>query len=736
LDRLGVLKADKAAAGIRGLSEADFLAQYGCDRFTATVMANRFHYVVSHMCSEFRTRAFSPILRDAADMCGMFSGPPSLGYPMAAVSETVPIFYGSIPDGVRIVVEEYGVEELVPGDVLIVNDYYRVGTHLNDTCCIRPIFFGGELAGVVTIRAHISDMGGAVKGGFDSTKRSMYEDGLRLPPMLLYSAGKPVKSTFKLLLANTRHSDLLTPDLYAECHALELAEQLIVDTIGKYGMPAYLGALRYVCDSSAESMETALKSLPDGVYQGEQWLDGDGLEDSPEYVLKVRIKKAGGRAEFDFRGSSPSTRTAVNSAWPDAKSAVTMALKMLIDPKTPVTSGTLRPVDIVLPPDSPINAAPPAACQYYNIVNVTGVHAIFAALNPVLGPDAVAPGTVSTILGQYGRLPDGSEWPQPATLCGVGPWGATKHGDGDSGQQSWFSNLRLDGGAEAAERSFPVLNLTSEYVADTAGAGTNRGGAATAFDFMVLPATQHRFEQFRCKRPLVDGGVYGGSAGPTTAAWLWHGEISNHGTTPPFIPASLSYSGYRDAVRLGGMFDPITNSMNQDGEYVPPGRRVPSSAGAVARVITYGGGGWGDPLERDPERVKVDVRDGYVTTEGAAREYGVVIAGDAERYPERLAVDVKATNALRLELRTRHGVTRKDARADASSRNVPEASIVPVKESVEGACEACGAEQLARYPLLGPEGWVMVVKCQMCLNSNSRAPWHRLGWIRLPDDEL
>ena len=140
------------------------------------------------MAKLYMTQAFSPFIRDGGDMAGMISGPADLGYPMISFSETNPLFYGSIPDAVPVALEEYGRDRLQPGDVILVNDYYRVGTHLNDACTIRPFFYEGELLGAITIKAHLADIGGSVMGGFELTKRTIYEDGLRLGPTLLYSA--------------------------------------------------------------------------------------------------------------------------------------------------------------------------------------------------------------------------------------------------------------------------------------------------------------------------------------------------------------------------------------------------------------------------------------------------------------------------------------------------------------------------------------------------------------------
>src|SRR5262249_6830781 len=230
---------------------------------------------------------------------------------------------------------------------------------------IRPIFHAGELVGAVTIRAHMLDMGGRAAGGFDASKVNVYEDGLRLPPTLLYSAGEPVKSTFKLLFDNTRYASLIVPDLQTMYHSLELGERLVLEAIEKYGVEAYTGAIRYACDASEEAMGDALAAIPDGVYEGEESLDSDGLPDSEEYWVRLRITKVGRRAEFDFRGSSPATRSSVNCSWADVKTAIAIALKFLIDPRNVVTSGTLRGVDVVVPPDSLMNPSPPHACQFY-----------------------------------------------------------------------------------------------------------------------------------------------------------------------------------------------------------------------------------------------------------------------------------------------------------------------------------------------------------------------------------
>jgi N-methylhydantoinase B len=395
---------------LRTLSPAAFEATYDCDRFTASVLTEKFDYVIKHMVTQVQRTAFSPIVRDSADLAATIHGPASLGYPMVAVSQTNPLFLGSMQDGVGLALEEYGLERLGPGDVIVTNDYYRIGTHLNDVCFIHPIFSDGRVMGAATIRAHMVDMGGRAPGGFNPTKANTYEDGLVLPPMLLFTAGERVDAAFNLLMANTRFGPLMTSDIMSINAALELGGRLVCEALDRYGERAYRGAIRYACDASAEAMGEALERIPDGDYRAEEPLDCDALDADAEYRVSLRIAKRGHRAEFDFSGSSVAAPSALNCAWPDAKTAVAVALKNLVDRHSRFTSGSLRHVDLVLPPNAFINADPPHACQYYHEVVTTMLCATYQALNPALGEDAV--GADSGILKVLvtGTRADGKAW--------------------------------------------------------------------------------------------------------------------------------------------------------------------------------------------------------------------------------------------------------------------------------------------------------------------------------------
>ncbi len=644
---------DSTPVALKDLSEEEFHARYHSDRFTATVLASRMRYVVQHMCSGLLKNAFSLILRDWYDFAATISGPPEQNYPMASLSNSLALFLGTMAEGVRNTIEEYGPENLREGDVVICNDPYRAGNHVNDVCFIRPVFHQGEVISFVTLRAHQLDMGGPVPAGFSATKRNVYEDGIVISPTLLYQGEKPVRSTFNLILDNARFGALLLPDIKTIYQNLLLGERLIKESATRYGLDAYLGSLRYCTDVSAEAMASALGDLPDGVYEGESGIDCDAVDATPEYTLRIRLTKVGDRLEADFSGSSPQARSSVNCGVFDTKTSLGVALKFLLDPHTPFTSGSYRNIDVVIPPGTFVSATPPDGPVFlYWESSGNVLLAVFKALERALGPRAVAGdyGSLS-IHNASGVLDDGTPWVTTAQCGGEhGPWGATAAGDADSYSVIYQAN-NLDPATEAIEADVPVVVLRKEYAIDTAGPGTNRGGAAVLKDTMYLAPAEHWSNPLQTKRPSGVG-VYGGRDGKAGAAWLFPGERVDVPRTGRLL--GLDEDTYVTSDPIAGVLHPDTKVVDAErGEYfyfasTPIWR---TTANAVFRYLTNGGGGWGDPLNREPERVLRDVRDEYVTIDGARKDYGVVVAGDPHHDPEGLSVDDEATSRLRAELR-------------------------------------------------------------------------------------
>ena len=637
-------------ARLRDWSETQFEDSYHCDRFTAMVLSNRLRYTVQHMSTGLMFSAFSPIIRDWYDFAITISGPPDMDYPMPAVSSSLLVFLGTMEDAVRNTIEEYGVENLRPGDVLLCNDPYRVGTHVNDTCFIRPVFHDGKPVAFVNVRAHQLDMGGITPGGFSGTKANFYENGLVLGPMLLSQNDKPVRSTFSLVFDNTRFAGILQPDFMTMVEQLKLGEKLLLESIARYGEAAFRGTVRYCCDAAAEAMSDAIARLPDGIYHCEEPLDADGAGDDEPIMVRATINKRGAKVEVDLSGSSRQARTCINAGPLDAKTAVGAAFKLLLDRHTPFSSGAYRPIDIVVPPGTVLSAMPPdGAIMLYWEISQALLTGMLRELGKVLGADAFGGdyGAIS-VHNAHGVRANGQAWANIGIVGGAhGPWGADQRSDGESYTVPYMVN-GLDPATEAMEHDAPVLLMRKEYVIDTAGAGFNRGGAAVLKDAYWETAGQHYTTMLRIKQG-TGGGARGGGTGKTGASWLFDPEDPALATPARLVPVDDSV--YAHTTPIGGVLNAQTKAIDSQGEYFYFARELVwhTRAGAVSRYITNGGGGWGEAFSRDPVRVMHDVRDGYVSLAGAREDYGVVVSGDPEFDPEGLTIDVAATRALRGE---------------------------------------------------------------------------------------
>jgi len=630
---------------LRDLDAAAFRARYGCERLDATVLGNRFRYVLEHICQRLLACAFSPPLRDFYDFAATITGPPELGYPVPAVSKTFIAFTGTMTESVRNTIEEYGPERLEPGDVVIANDPYRTGTHVNDVLFCRPVFHADRLVAFVTIKAHQLDIGGSVPGGFSATKTSVYENGLVLAPRALFRAGAEVRETFSLIADNVRFAGLIERDMRTLCACLELGDRLLQASIARHGVDALHGAMRYVCDADAERMTRALERLADGTWHGAALVDCDGLDDGEQYPVRATIRKRGGHVEVDLSGTARQARTSINGTFLDAKTTVGVALKFLLDPDGPFTSGLYRPVDILVPEGAILAARPPEGVVFaYGESTNALLLAMLTAMAEAVGEDAIAGDHgAPNIHTAHGRRADGSPWIAVGVSGGErGPWGATRAGDADSFSIFYQANS-IDTAVEVSEADAPIVILRREYVADTGGAGCHRGGAAVLKDSLFLEPAEHAIIALRFREP-TGRGVRGGRDAPTGGIWLWR-----EGGASGAVARGAGADSYRDAIRVGGRLDPLSGLPDPDGPYHWFGRERswPTPAGAMFRYVTNGGGGYGDPWTRDPERVRRDVRDGYVTLAGARADYGVVIVGDPERDPEGLQIDGAATAALR-----------------------------------------------------------------------------------------
>ncbi len=639
---------DQNSDRLRNWTEEQFERAYHCDRFTATVLSNRLRYTTDHMGTGLMVGSFSPIISDWYDFAISISGPPDMDYAMPAVSSSLLVFLGTMEDACRNIVEEYGPENLKPGDVLICNDPYRNGRHVNDVCFIRPVFHRDKLTAFVNVCAHQLDMGGIVPGGFSASKANVFETGLVMGPTLLFENDEMVRRTMSLVFDNTRFGELLRADFMTMFEQLQLGERLVGEIIERYGIDAFRGTVRYCCDASAEMMRDSFEALPDGVYETEDCLDADGAGDDEELVVRAKVTKARGRIEVDLSGSSRQARTCINAGPLDAKTAIGAVFKILFDRKSPFTSGAYRHIDVVVPPGTVLSAMPPdGAIMLYWEVTQTLLCAILRELGRAMGDVSVGGdyGAMS-VHNAHGLRPDGTPWSN-VVICGGehGPWGADKDHDGDSYTLTYMVNA-IDPPTETMEQDSPVLMMRKEYAIDTGGPGENRGGASVVKDAFWQEPGEHHTSPLRYKRP-TGFGTNGGEPGKLGAAWFFDPEVVPENGLLPRDPAV-----YKGSTPLAGMLDPETKALDPEGEFFYFARQPiwRTKKGAMTRYQTNGGGGWGEPLRREPDRVLSDVRNGYASLEHAREAYGVVINGDPDRDPEGLVLDLDATRALRARM--------------------------------------------------------------------------------------
>ena len=603
---------------------------------------------MKHMNTIMLTTAFSMILRDWYDFAATISGPREMNYAMSTGSDSLTIFMFTMPEGVRNAVEEFGLENLRPGDVLITNDPYRVGLHVNDVSFIRPVFHDNKIVSFVAVRAHQLDIGGTVPGGFSATKRNVYETGLVIAPTLLYRNDKPVRTTFNLIFDNTRYGALLLPDIKSLYQSLLLGERLLLESLERYGLDAYLGAIRYSCDVSADAMRAALRAkIPDGVYEAEDGIDADGVDESLEYRVKVKLVKAGDKVEVDFSGTSAQARTSINCRTAGREGRGRGGVQDA-DRKQDANIIGLFPRHRHRDPAWHVLQRDAAGRPDLHVLGILAdlVAGDLPGIEQGAGRGCDWRRLRSLMLHNgNGMGKDGRPWLTVGNCGGEhGPWGGTKVGDGDSYTVFHASN-NLDPATEAVESDIPVVVMRKEYIADTAGPGANRGGAAVRRDTLCYrwrpsiggAACEIAERDWREWRPCRhDAGRLDVSA-----------RAVRRCRRRPRLAVDAAI--YRNATPVVGMLDPETKCLNPNGAYfyyaAQPVWRA--KAGTSFRFQTGGGGGWGNPFDRDPERVLRDVRDEYVSIEGALRDYGVVVMGDPINDPENLSLDIAATSMHR-----------------------------------------------------------------------------------------
>ena len=542
---------------------------------------------------------YSGVLRDNMDFSTSITD--ATGN-VVAQGLTLPMHLGSVRTALAAVLARYG-NDVREGDVYALNDPFEGGMHLPDVFMFKPVFVDGERVAFACCTAHQADVGGRVPGSNAADSTEIYQEGLRIPPMKLFDRGARNETLWRLIERNVRIPVQVFGDLRAQLAACEIAEREIRARIARHGLDPARAMMREMLDYTERMTRAALAELRDGEYEFEDWIDDDGVDFGKPIRLFVTVRKRGDRIAFDWAGSSPQVKGAINATLSVTQATSFTAIRSLLPADVPNNDGTFRAVEVTAPRGTIANMELPGACAARGLTGFRMLDCAFGALAK-MAPDKVCAasdgGNVGISVGGYRA--DRSPFIYVDFTCGT--WGGRPFSDGLEGNANLLANMAAQS-AEVSEIENPVEILANELVADACGAGRFRGGAPFYRDYRMREeeATVQVRSDRQVHRPY---GLYGGRPGAPGAVLL------NPGEEAKTLPSKVTMTCRR---------------------------------GDVVRWVLPGGGGWGDPLDRDPGRVLRDVRNELVSPTAAERDYGVVV--DTGRW----TVDEAATARLRAERR-------------------------------------------------------------------------------------
>ena len=572
------------------------------DSLTLEVVRGFLASTVLEMRTTLLRTAYAPILYDSQDFsCGLLNDEGEV----IAMSEDFSGHVFAMGLGFRTALEACG-GDIRPGDVLAVNDPYTGGTHLNDIAFYTPYFEDGEVVLIIAVRAHFQDVGGMTPGSFSGQDTEIYQEGVRIPAVKLIDEGKLNEPLWQVLFANMRLSDEREGDALAMLDAARVAEMQVAEFCERYGAALVRRCIDVLLDSAEAVMRAEIEKLPDGEYFYEHYLDCAGAEPDP-VPLKARLTIDGPGMAFDFTGSSPQVVGPMNCGVPVTQGGVFVVVKSWLDPLVPVNGGSFRVLDFVIPDGSVLAArlpTPVGGCwDVYRQVQAT-VIGLFAQVMPDrLGAETQAAANHVKV-GGWDAANDRAfilyEYPTggtPATSTTDGVTGTNIYDAGD--QPSVYP-------AESIEQREPVLVEELSARRDGEGAGRHRSGFGITRRIRIL-AELSELNVMTDRAVIPPFGVAGGLTGSHNSVTVERGDET---LEPSPIPGKV--------------------------------KSFPLLAGDVVVAQASAGGGVGDPLTRDPELVRADVEQGYVTLDRAVGFYGVLL--------ENGQVNTEATVRLREKL--------------------------------------------------------------------------------------
>ena len=568
------------------------------DPLTFELLKNGLSVLCDEMALTMARAAYSLIVREALDFTTALLTPDG---EVMAQGRTNALHLGSIMSALEGIRAKFG-EEMRPGDVFINNDPYEGGSHLPDVFIIKPLFHEGNLIAYVGAEAHVSDVGGRVPGSNASDSTEIYQEGLRIPPSHLFIRGESNRTLWDLIRKNVRQPEQVVGDLRAILAAIAVGERGFMKLVDRYGYDRLRTYVDEIMNYTERMTRSEIATWPDGEYAFEDAIDDDGMDPGP-IPIRLKVTVRGDSLDMDFSGTAPQVRAAINTPASFARAACYLAIRAAIGLDLPHNSGFTRALRIHIPEGTVLNPRLPAAVAARALAAYRTTNVVVGAMAQIV-PERMMAGddggnALVTLAGTDRR---GRRW--VLSDIHLGAWGGRHDRDGVDGLCGVCVST-ANTPCEIVELEYPVRIRRYAYVPDTGGAGEFRGGLGLIRDYEMLD--DDTMVQVRSDRiTTLPYGLFGGKPGSPTR------NVVNPGTEDRELPSKFM---------------------------------IWLNRGDVYRSQLAGAGGWGDPLERDPERVRQDVRDEKITPEYAAREHGVVLD------PATLAVNEEATANLRAKLR-------------------------------------------------------------------------------------
>ncbi|UHC14074.1 hydantoinase B/oxoprolinase family protein [Methylobacterium currus] len=549
------------------------------DPVTLAVLKGRLEQIADEMDATLYRSAFNPIIAEARDAChGLYHA--KTGDTLVQGTKGLPIFVGAMAFAVKAVIAKVEREGgLEPGDTFLFNDPYSGGTHLNDFRLVRPVFRNGKLFCWLASVGHWLDIGGNVPGGYNPKATESFQEGVRFPPVKLFSAGRLNQDIVDILAANTRVPTSNWGDLNGQLNALDLGERRFTALLDEYGDATVDAAFAAFSDRAEALMRAAIRALPDGHYSFADVLDNDGIVDEP-LTIALDLTIAGDQMSLDFSRCSAPAQGPINISHATTVAACYVALKHVFT-EVPANAGCLRPITFTVPETTLLGAGAPKPMAGYTETILRLIGVVLGALASADPERATAApfGTINA-LSLAGHRPDGSRWVMFSFFGGG--LGGNPETDGLSHANNPISTATIPP-VEILEAAYPVVFTQWALRPDSAGAGAHRGGLGAVYEIETLTDADVFLLGERGK--VAPFGVKGGRpAALNRFAW----QTPEGWASPPMVSK-------------------VTDVRIRAGERV--------------RLETPGGGGFGLPAERSLDALNRDLRLGYVTPEAAARDY-------------------------------------------------------------------------------------------------------------------